>query len=91
MPFENGSTAYDIAFSASEERASKRKLEALKRAEEHDRLRAYNVSTQHSESGCKKKCREAKRDKKGTRKISLAWKSPWPDQDNADPSDMHID
>ncbi len=91
MPFENGSVAYDIAFSASEERASKRKLEALKRVEEQERLHAYSVSKQQSESRGKK--RGAKRGKKGPRKFTkpLAWKSPWPDQDTADLSDMDTD
>ena len=56
MPFENGSVAYDIAFGANEERARKRKLKALKRVEEQERLHAYNVSRQQSESRGKKKC-----------------------------------
>ena len=70
MPFENGSAAYDIAFGANEERARKRKLEALKRVEEQERLHAYNVSRQQSESRGKKKCWGAKWGKKGTRKFS---------------------
>ena len=93
MPFENGSAAYDIAFNATEERASKRKLEALKRVEEHERLHAYSVSKQQSESRSKKKCWGAKRGKKGARKFTkpLAWKSPWPEQDTGELSDMETD
>lgn len=93
MPFKNGSAAYDIVFSTNEERTSKRKLEALKRVEEHGRLRAYNVATQNSKSRGKKKCWGAERGKNATKKFSkpLAWKWPWPDQDNADLSDMDTD
>ena len=93
MPFENRSAAYDIVFGANEERARKRKLKALKRVEEQERLHAYNVSRQQSESRGKKKCWGAKRGKKGTRKLSkpLAWKSSWPGQDTADLSDMEND
>ena len=93
MPFENGPVAYDIAFGANEERASKRKLEALKRVEEQERLHAYNVSGQQSESRDKKKCWGSRRGKKGTRKFSKlpARKSAWPGQDTADLSDMETD
>ena len=93
MPFENGaSAAYDIAFGANEERATKRKLEAIKRVEEQERLHAYSISRQQRdrESKSKKKCWGAKKGRKGPRKFTkpLQWKSPWPDQDSADLSDM---
>jgi hypothetical protein len=94
MPFESGSVAHDIAFNATEERASKRKLEALKRVEEQERLRAYSVSKQQNETRGRKKCWRAKRGKKGPRKFSkpLAWKSPWPEHDAAaELSDMETD
>lgn len=85
-----GSATYDIVVATGDERASKRKLEALKRVEEHERLRVYSPYSYQNEVRSKKK---SKWGKKGPRKFTkpLAWKSPWPDQDPAEFSDMDTD
>lgn len=97
MAFESTTNSIDIGLSVGEERAGKRKLEALKRVEDHERLPLSHLSRRQpkdSESkGSKKKRAGAKRGKNEFRRFTkpLAWKSPWPDDENADMSGVETD
>lgn len=92
MPFDGG-VAYDIIFAANEERAGKRKLEAIKRPElqeKHER-NSFDVSRKHRdhERRGRKKCGGKKKGRRG-RKFPkpLSWKSPWPEQDGDSDTDV---
>lgn len=97
MPFDGG-VAYDIIFGANEaERASKRKLEAIRRTEEHDRQEwpSFGASghLRDNEHHGKKKCGAKKKGRRAARKFPkpLAWRSPWPEQDGAGGGDSETD